>query len=387
MPLDRCGPLTVSGRVAVTAALTVLLGCSSATPEAPERVAVSTRGPSLTAIDSIVLEEPDSVAIGRLTFLARDAERRLYVSDYENGRVLRFAPSGALLSVIGRMGSGPGELGIASTLVLLERDSILGVMDGSARRLSLFATRTGAYLRSVSAPFGQTGHAWSWRGDTAFFAVHGVPWFLGRWVQHTDSIALFGAVPPRLLSAGLFYLAYGRPEAVRRGAEFIVQVPTEPGVQIFDLDGLPVGHVALPAARRRGTPPNLIGEHMRLQRAKQKFQFLASAPIAMHLLASGHIAILEADIEQVKPPPKPEYGSRYFLSLLSPDLSQACLDAELWSKSDAVAPPVFVGDTVYVLSRLITESVRVRNMLHAFRISPEGCEWIPTGGRQASRLR
>jgi hypothetical protein len=157
------------------------------------------------------------------------------VSDYENGRVLRFAPSGALLSVIGRMGSGPGELGIASTLVLLERDSILGVMDGSARRLSLFATRTGAYLRSVSAPFGQTGHAWSWRGDTAFFAVHGVPWFLGRWVQHTDSIALFGAVPPRLLSAGLFYLAYGRPEAVRRGAEFIVQVPTEPGVQIFDL--------------------------------------------------------------------------------------------------------------------------------------------------------
>jgi hypothetical protein len=124
---------------------------------------------------------------------------------------------------------------------------------------------------------------------------------------------------------------------------------------------------------------------MRLQRAKQKFQFLASAPIAMHLWASGHIATLEADIEQVKPPPKPEYGSRYFLSLLSPDLSQACLDVELPSKSDAVAPPVFVGDTVYVLSRMITENDKVRNVLHAFRISLEGCEWIPTGGRQASR--
>jgi sugar lactone lactonase YvrE len=53
-------------------------------------------------VDSTVLEEPDSLALGRLSFLARDAQHHMYVSDYENGRVLRYAPDGRVLSVIGK---------------------------------------------------------------------------------------------------------------------------------------------------------------------------------------------------------------------------------------------------------------------------------------------
>jgi hypothetical protein len=311
----------------------------------------------------------------------------MYVSDYENGRVIRYAPDGRVLSVIGKKGRGPGELETASTLILLERDTVLAVLDGSERRISLFDARSSAYLRSVKVPISIMGQAWSWRGDTAFFAVHGSPWFLARWSLAADSVAVFSAVPPRLLSAGLFYMIYGRPEAVRRDSEFIVQVPTEPGVQIFNLEGVPIGQVALPAARRLGTPANVIEDHKRLQRSGRRFQFLASAPIGMQELSSGHIAILQADLEVLRPPPNPEFGNfRLFVSLLSPDLSQACVDAELPFKTDATPMPIFVGDTLFALSRLITEENKVRNVIHAFRISPEGCEWVPTGGRQPARL-
>jgi hypothetical protein len=338
-------------------------------------------------VDSTVLEEPDSLALGRLSFLARDAQHHMYVSDYENGRVLRYAPVGRVLSVIGKKGQGPGELGNASTLILVERDTVLAVLDQSSRRISLFDARSSAYLRSVKVPVTIVGQAWSWKGDTAFFAVHGSPWFLASWSLDSDSVALFSPVPSRFLSAGLFYIIYGRPEAIRTDSGFIVQIPTEPGVHVFNLDGVPVGQVALPASRRLGTPPDLIEDHKRLQRSGQKFQFLASAPYGMQVLSSGHIAVLQVDLEVLRPPPNPEFGNfRLFVSLLSPDLSQACVDAELPFKTDATPAPIFVGDTIIALSRLITEENRVRNVIHAFRISPENCDWVPTGGRQPARF-
>jgi hypothetical protein len=366
--------------------LVVLLSCSPGGGSS-DRLPASTRGPGIAVLDSTVLEEPDSLALGRLSFLTVDAQRHMYVSDYENGRVLRYAPDGRVLSVIGKKGRGPGELETASTLILLERDTVLAVFDGSERRISLFDARSSAYRRSVKVPISIMGQAWSWRADTAFFAVHGSPWFLARWSLDADSVALFSAVPPRLLSAGLFYVMYGKPEAVRRDSEFIVQVPTEPGAQIFNLEGVPVGQVALPAFHRLGTPPNVIEDHKRLQRSGRRFQFLASAPSGMQVLSSGHIAILQADLEVLRPPPNPEFGNfRLFASLLLPALSQACVDAELPFKTDATPVPIFVGDTLFALSRLITEVNKVRNVIHAFRISPEGCEWVPTGGRQPARL-
>jgi sugar lactone lactonase YvrE len=373
------------GLSAAVVHLVLLLGCSPGS-ESSDRLPTSTRGPSVAALDSTVLEEPDSLALGRLSFLARDAQRHMYVSDYENGRVLRYAPDGRTLSVIGKKGRGPGELETASTLILLERDTILAVFDGSSRRISLFDARSSAYVRSVKVPITLMGQAWSWKGDTAFFAIHGSPWFLARWSLDGDSVALFSAVPSRLLSAGLFYIMYGRPEAIRRDSEFIVQIPTEPGVQIFNLEGVPVGQVALPASRRLGTPPNVVEDHKRLQRSGQRFQFLASAPYGMQVLSSGHIAVLQVDVEVLRPPPNPEFGNfRLFVSLLSPDLSQACVDAELPFKTDATPAPIFVGDTLFALSRLVTEENRVRNVIHAFRVSSEGCEWVPTGGRQPAR--
>jgi hypothetical protein len=59
--------------------------------------------------DSVVLEQPDSAPIVRVSGIDRDESGRILVGDASEGNVKLFAPDGRLLRIIGRKGHGPGE--------------------------------------------------------------------------------------------------------------------------------------------------------------------------------------------------------------------------------------------------------------------------------------
>ncbi len=353
-----------------------------------DRVSAHTRGPSLVT-DSIVLAEPDSIGLGNFSYVTMGAGGTWFVTAQEYGQVLKFGPDGGLVSVIGRQGFGPGELMSAGPIGLVGPDSLLAVSDPGRRYLSLFDPRTGEYLRGIAVRFGQTGQTWSTRSDTVIFSIIPGPALIGRWDLATDSVHLLGSLPIHTSRGIQYYLLYGRPEVVPWDSGYLAHVPTVPGVLMLDRAGDPHGTIRVPAARRRGVPHDLIERHLALDARRRpgspprRLEFLGSLAIGLHVLPSGEIGVLQAELEQITPPPDVRYGNfRMFLSVISADLSTVCVDAEIPIETDATPLPFFADDRLYVLSRVVTDELDVRAVLYRYRIRTDECDWIPTGGVQ-----
>ena len=66
-------------------------------------------GPLLTVLDSVVLQEPDSLPGGRFANLTTSADGHHYISDLATGRVLRFDRDGRFDRVYSRLGGLPAS--------------------------------------------------------------------------------------------------------------------------------------------------------------------------------------------------------------------------------------------------------------------------------------
>lgn len=337
------------------------------------------RGPSVRVVDSVELSEPDSVPIGMLSYVAT-RHGMVYIGDADRGRILAFDRSGRLVGLIGALGSGPGELGSADAMFVLPGDTLLAVMDPAQRALSVFDLRTRRFQRRVALPFIQTGQGWAVHGDTAEVALFASPYLVGRWVLTNDSVSVLGNTPADLLAAGFFYLAYGRPEVARVPEGWLLQLPAVPGLQLLDRSARPIRRLPFPAARRMGVPPDLLAKHRRQQMKGEAFQMLASSSIGMQRLSNGDIAVLTVDLRVLRPPPNPQFGGyRFFVSLVSADLSRMCVDGELPVATDATPMPAFNGDTLLFLSRLVDDNQRVRTTFYSLMVTSEDCEWVSIG--------
>lgn len=359
----------------VGAALVAVLGGACARDAGPHEPA----GLRLVLADSVVLQEPDSVALGRFAYVTREPDGAILLSDFGQGRLLRYAPDGRLVSVIGRKGGAPGEFGRAGLARPLAGDSLLAVVDPSRSYLSLLDRRTGTFVRGQVVPFLDVGQTWTPRGDTAVFGLQPSTSLVGRWNWRTGEVVELGQVPPSVAGAGLYYFQYGRVEAVPHGDGYLVQVPTVPGLQLLGRDGQLTGTVAVPAVRRRGTPDDLLERHR--QDAAGATRFLGSVAIALDHLPSGNIAVVAADLDVVREQPR-EYGNvRFFLSVVSADLERACVDAAIPFESDAIDPwPSFAGGRLVVTTRRLVGDDAVRTVVRTYEIDDEHCDWLPTGG-------
>lgn len=85
---------------------------------------------------------PDGVAV---------SDEAIFVSDIATQHVLRLNAEGVLQGMYGRAGSGPGELRNPAGIAV--NDSLLAVVDLGNGRISLFARRTGRFIRVVPLPY------------------------------------------------------------------------------------------------------------------------------------------------------------------------------------------------------------------------------------------
>jgi hypothetical protein len=95
------------------AAVLLAAGCEQPGP-AGVRPAVAEAVPasfaeSFELQNSILLEQPDSAPIVRLSGIDRNPAGQIVIGDVSEGNVKLFAPDGSLIRVIGRKGRGPGE--------------------------------------------------------------------------------------------------------------------------------------------------------------------------------------------------------------------------------------------------------------------------------------
>jgi hypothetical protein len=342
-------------------------------------------GPLLVVVDTVALQEPDGVALGKFGYATREPDGGILLSDAGQGRLLRYAPDGRLVSVIGRKGGAPGEFGRAGLARSLADDSLLAVVDPSRFYISLLDRRTGAFVRGQVVPFQDVGQTWTLRGDTAVFGLQPSTSLVGRWNWRTGEIVQLGPVPSLVARAGIYYFQYGGVEAVPHGDGYLVQVPTVPGLQLLGRDGQPTGTVAVPAVRRRGTPDDLLEQHR--QDAAGATRFLGSVAIALDHLPSGNIAIVTADLDVHHEQPREYRNVRFFLSVISADLERACVDAEIPFESDAIYPwPSFADGRLVVTTRRLVGDDAVRTVIRTYEIRDGECDWIPTGGVGAPLL-
>ena len=369
--------------------LTCLLSaaCSGRDDNKASRVTATTHGPSVTLVDSTRLVEPENLPLGGYTsFFARAGNGGVFVNDMQFRRLMHFDSVGSFVGVIGKPGDGPGEFNLPGPLGILPGDSTVMVIDVNRRWASLFDTRTGSYLRGFTVPFQDIGTNWTIQDGVAIFALNVSRQLFGRWSMHGDSVKIFGALPGHLRGASGVTVAYGRTEIVVTDSNVIALLPTEPGLDLFTTDGRLVGWVRLPAARRRGEPFDLIAQQKKMARGDRN-KILGSSVAGFHRLSSGMLVAVHLDMTLASSGPS---SARYtdfkmFATLISTDLRQACVDALLPIETDVPPIPVFVGDTMFVLTRHVLENNQVRSVVYGFVIGPNGCNWVGTGGVQRPR--
>ena len=121
-------------------------GTSCGRPDMAERRvpnATAGHGPVLQLADTIILEESDSLFLGKPGYtFAVDEQGMMYVPDLFVDHVIQYTAAGKAARVYGKHGRGPGELSrLGATFVL---DSFL--IQDIGRALVVFDRRTGKFL-------------------------------------------------------------------------------------------------------------------------------------------------------------------------------------------------------------------------------------------------
>ncbi len=264
----------------------------------------------------------------------------------------------------------------------LPGDTLAAVIDEASARIDVLSLEDGAIQRTLSVPFRSTGKQWTWQGDRAVFSLPGSPSLIGMWHAGNDSVAVLGMIPPEVMVSLPTYMQYGHLELIPWKDGFLAQVPTMPGLQKLDATGLVVGQVSLPVVRRRGQPTDLLSRHQEQEAAGKPFDYIGSAAATVGYLSTGELVVVQVDIDVENGPQRQEFTNlRYYVSLVTADLQQACADALVPFASDSPFPiPHLSGDTLVALARVVSPDDSVRTVVYRYAISSKGCRWIPGQG-------
>ncbi|MES2303964.1 MAG: 6-bladed beta-propeller [Gemmatimonadota bacterium] len=360
------------------ALLVILPACTSPNNSEQRRLPASTRGPTVTVVDSVAIAEPDSLPLGNYAWpVARRSNGELFVLDPGVHKVLRFDRTGKLAGVIGREGEGPGELRSPLMIALLPGDTLLAVVDPNRSRLVVFGATDGVVRREAALPeFALADQYWSRRGDTVTFGLTASRAPIAVWPWKGNVISTRGTTPQRTRLVGL---QFGQTRVVATDSGFVVLYPGQPGLFLLDRAGQATGFVSIPTARRVGEPADIRARQKALSKS-ERGKLVASLAAGLHRMSSGSwlLVHLDVDLKRVGDVTRSR-DLRFYASVFSSDFQRVCVDGLLPVTSDAPAMPFFAGDTLFLFSRTVGVA-GMKNTVYALTINTAGCDWQQTGG-------
>lgn len=336
-------------------------------------------GPSVILVESTRILEIDSATLGAYSsFIARTGDGRTFVNDMSNQRILEFGSDGNFLGAFGSKANGPGRFELPGAMGIVGGDSVLVVADVNRQALMLFDITSKAFLRSVPMPTQDIGQNWVTRGDTIEFALGLAHSVVGRWVWVSDSVVVgVGLLPSAIAHNTNVAIGYGRSDIAENDSGLVTLLPTDPGLRVLNHDGRELGFVAIPHIRRLGEPDDLF-ERSKGLKGDQRFKPRASAAGGLHRLSSGQYVLTHVDLDYIGEPPSGRFGNfRLFVSIVSSDLTRACIDSPVPLATDIPPIPIFRGDTLFVITRQVSAENKVVTMIRGFRPTAEGCDWQP----------
>ena len=361
--------LTIN-RVAAVMIAVLCAGCTGDVPRPARNGDAGT--PRLSLADSVVLQETDSLYLGSPGALTV-TPTRLFVSDGQSERVVSFSPEGRVVSVYGKKGKGPGELTNPGPVAVIG-DSVLVVTDRSTRTLSTFDLRSGRFGRSVRFMGNPLSLVPS--GDTVWFGAirMGAGTSTAFWALAADSVEYAGPRPPAAYFESPQLAAIHTFAPIERWSDTILVGYTgHHALYVADGSGALRDSLVPPAVHRRGVPVDLGARFARGGLTPEQEASMSSVLAGVHHTPSGAILLVHLDyvIRGTAP------TATGYVSVLSPDLRRACVDARLDLSQDARPVIGFLGDTIYTLEQHVAVENRASTVVRKYTIDSDGCSWRP----------
>jgi hypothetical protein len=353
---------------------------------------------SLVQLDSITLEESDTLLIGRVgQGLDVDNEGNLYVAAPSFGKIIRYTPAGSPSMTYGRYGAGPGEFRHVFPVVSVGDSIVLGSAS--------FGRRVNVFRRSDGTPLATLGYA----GFVTALVERGDTLYVGNFSRR-DSAGV-GAVPVESLfvkdpgSTRLLlqparaaipeeYYRYSELEmssdvrvAVREKEMLAAYAPFD-WILAFRGDEVTPDTIRIPTRLRKGVARDALDKHFikdryRFDRAVESISLLEG----IWILPSGLVALIHMDTKvTMRRGTVVNTVAKPYLTLLSENLQSACVDTPI--RVDPQSRPVVAveGDRLYVLEQIVkdTPELSASTVVRTLRIDDSSCEWVPIGGSSVS---
>jgi hypothetical protein len=362
----------------------IVLGCASG--NRPKEYGAA-GGPTLRLLDSIILQEPDSLFIGLIRQgIAVDEIGNLFVGSATFRAVLRFDREGRLTgSYHLDEYSGPSSVGP----VVFAGDSMVIVSDSRASRLAIFRSSDGqspttrryrGYMGSVALVGGMM-----WFGNLSASQQRIAGAVVLADLISADSQAVTGLLQPTLIEV---------PEEFERYSELVmgsqVLVNVTDGMLVVGFSALNLlmrmsltsGHldtIQPPRRLRRGVSTQALRKYF----VKRRFRYdlaLGSISVTDGLWRrpNGQLVLVHMDSRAyMKEGRLVGVSATPFVSLLTPDLARACVDGLIEAPEAARPAVAILGDTLYVVDqRTKAGGSSSETVLRRFLIDESTCSWV-----------
>lgn len=383
--------MTISRSVPSILIALLLVGCGRASSRSGENETLTSGpGPTLALVDSVVLAESDTLYIGKPEVgLTVDDSGMIYVADEFWNRVVRFRRDGTVNRVFGHAGDGPGEFRslTAATLVydslllqptsakikvfnrfdgrfLLERRVQPSVMDQSilaGDRLLIASYDFGTKRGLKSIPFGD------FLDETRGPSTEG---YASTLVKPPPEFATY---PGLVNTAGTSVSAWGDTVMVGfMGVDYLVRyTPT----------GDPLDTIVIPTRLRRGAGPK--GREVFAKGVKYDFVAVVASHSLMlrhWRLPDGSFLVWHEDNSATKRKGNFLLSGVAFISVLSKDGKEACVDARLPFPGSDWPRITMRGDTLYALDQTSSgvDSTRAQTVVRRYLVETDKCAWLKT---------
>ncbi len=360
----------------------VLLGCQG--PGGPDVDSFAT-GPSVVAVDSVLLRDTAEVYIGNPFSLVPDtADGSFLVSDFFDDRILRYGRDGTLRQTYGAPGEGPGEFLELGAAFILNDTVVVGV-DHYRKLLQMFRRADGSFLGSQ--PYrGRLGMGYAQVGQSVVFPARELQGLtsVAIWSLHDEEIDYVVPLPDEYVRSAIrpdgFVGQFAAFHSIGSVVAWQDTVLSGMGglneVLLSNWNGLTIDTLDTPAVRRRGVPENIQERMDANDMPAGAFEF-SSALVGLYRLSDGSIAQFHHDATLEGALPQGNITADIYLSVIAPDRSTACVDGIVPHFKSMRAIHTIVRDTVFLLDRTVNEAEkRLDTWIRMYRIDLSNCSWL-----------
>jgi hypothetical protein len=293
----------------------------------------------------------------------------VYVTDASSQRIIHYGRTGTPLRTFGRKGRGPGEFAMigypaaASHVVLALDDS---------RRVAVAFDRTGGELL-WEAPFEGTANAVAPRGDTVWFSLTNTArnTVAGRFTLTDRQLQPISGLPQVMRESPPFAAIHAMSQVLVSGDTLYLGLSGVDSLVAMGLNAPSRESIKIPAKHRRAMAEDAIAGFFNKPRPFEELFQASSFFFGLQRLSDGRFAALHFDQD------RKDRGitSNPYLSVISADRRQACVDGSVPLTSDSRMVPAFRGDTLMILSQSAVNA-SVRTVVYAYTIRTDRCHWI-----------